>query len=82
MRIRDFEATQTSRAQLEGLELKKRQDATRSKNYRERRKAAPSRPRDEEQAEQVSCRPPESEEEKDAAWAVGIPHGASQLSPS
>lgn len=36
--IVDFLSTQTSRAQLEGLELKKRQDADRAKNYRQRKK--------------------------------------------
>lgn len=37
--IVDFEATQTSRGQLEGLEARKRQDADRAKRYRENKKS-------------------------------------------
>lgn len=37
--IVDFLNTQTSRDKLEGLELRKRQDADRSKSYRQRKKA-------------------------------------------
>lgn len=38
--IADFLSTQTSRDQLEGLELKKRQDAERARAYRSRKKSA------------------------------------------
>lgn len=37
--ISDFLSTQTSRGQLEGLELKKRQDAERARAYRSRKKS-------------------------------------------
>lgn len=40
--IKDFAATQTSRSQLEGFELKKRQEADRSKRYRDRKKDNPA----------------------------------------
>lgn len=85
--ISDFEATQTSREQLEGLELKKRQDAVRARNYRGRKKAeAESRDQDRDpsrddnrqgqdrqgQDRQAFTSAQLSEEEKDAAWNDGI----------
>lgn len=75
--IVDFSSTQTSREQLEGLELKKQQDRTRSKNYRDRRKAEGAS-RDNSRDDIGQDRPGQdkqaftTEQEKDDAWNVGL----------
>lgn len=81
--IRDFEATQTSKEQLEGLELKRRQDAVRARTYRDRKKAGSrDSSRDSSRDDRGQDRQGQdrqafnteylTEAQKDHVWSVGL----------
>lgn len=86
-KITDYESTQTSRDQLEGLEHKKRQDRDRARDYRGRQKnetASRDESRDESRDDIGQDRPGQartgqasnadqlSDEEKEERWNEGV----------